>query len=282
MSLPRKLAIAGAVLAVVYALVATEMPVRAAGGLLYPLRRPVRRPAPENCAEETFAGAGVSLKGWRCRAATPRRGTVIYLHGVADNRASGVGMIQRFTQRGFDVIAYDSRAHGESGGEICTYGFFEKRDLSRVIDTVPSGPIFLIGSSLGAAVALQEAADDPRVSAVVAAESFSDLRTVCRERAPFFLSETMIRKAFAVAEERGRFKIDNVNVVAAASHIAAPVLLVHGAEDHDTPPDHSKRIFVALQGPKRLILVPAAHHNESMSGRPIWGEIERWLDGVQR
>lgn len=86
--------------------------------------------------------------------------------------------------RGFDVVAYDSRAHGESDGDVCTYGFYEARDLHRVLDTVAPGPVVLFGTSLGAAVALQETAGDPRVTAVVAAETFSDLRTVASERAP--------------------------------------------------------------------------------------------------
>ena len=91
-----------------------------------------------------------------------RRGTLIYLHGVADNRASGAGVIERFRKRGFDVVAYDSRAHGESDGDACTYGFYEKQDLRRVLDSVGVGPIVLVGCSLGAAVALQLAADEPR------------------------------------------------------------------------------------------------------------------------
>jgi len=61
--------------------------------------------------------------------------------------------------------------------------------------------------------------------------------------------------------------------------IRAPVLLVHGAIDADTPPDHSRRVLAALAGPKRLILVPGAGHNESLRGE-VWDEIERWLDGV--
>ena len=66
--------------------------------------------------ELDLAGADIMLKAWRLRAAIPTRGVLIYLHGVADNRMSGTGIGQRFAQKGFDVIAYDSRAHGESGG----------------------------------------------------------------------------------------------------------------------------------------------------------------------
>src|SRR6266576_2868185 len=102
----------------------TQLPVLAAGGLLHPMRRRVDGAVPENCQDATFISEGITLKGWRCHAVIPKRGTVVYLHGVADNRTSATGVIQRFVKRGFDVVTYDSRAHGESGGDICTYGYF--------------------------------------------------------------------------------------------------------------------------------------------------------------
>jgi pimeloyl-ACP methyl ester carboxylesterase len=226
-----------------------------------------------------FEGAGVVLKGWRCGASGVRRGTLVYLHGVADNRTSAAGVIARFRPKGFDVIAYDSRAHGESNGAACTYGFFEKQDLRRVLDGVSPGPIVLIGTSLGAAVALQEAADDTRVRALVAAETFSDLRTVATERAPVFFTRRIIQAAFRRAEQDGGLQIDAVSPEAAAPRIVAPVLLVHGARDRQTSPQHSRKVYAALRVHKRLILVPDAGHNESL--RPsVWPEIERWIDGA--
>jgi len=259
--------------------VASELPGAGAGALLHPGRRRVVGPPPPSCTERTFAGDGVSLKGWQCRASAPRLGTLVYLHGVADNRTSGAGIVDRFGRRGFDVIAYDSRAHGESDGDVCTYGYFEKIDLHRVLDAVDPGPIVLIGTSLGAAVALQEASQDRRVVAVVAAETFSDLRTVATERAPFFFSRGTIARALDLAEQQGRFQVDAVSPVAAASTLTQPVLLIHGAADIDTPPAHSQRVLAALAGPKRLILVPGAGHNGSLRG-DVWAEIDRWVDGV--
>jgi len=156
-------------------------------------------------------------------------------------------VIERFTQRGFDAVAFDSRAHGESDGDTCTYGFFEKQDLHRILDAAGPGPIILIGASLGGAIALQEPARDARVTAVVAAET---LRT-----------------------------FDDVSPVAAAADIRIPVLLIHGADDSDTPPDHSRRVLAALKGPKRLILVPGGRHNQSLTGE-VWNEVERWVDEI--
>ncbi len=267
------------VVVVACATIPNQLAAAGAGGLLHPARRHVVTATPSTCTETTFAGDGVELKGWRCRGSVPHHGTVVYLHGVADNRSTSVGVIERFSKRGFDVIAYDSRAHGESSGNLCTYGFFEKRDLHRVIDGIAGGPIVLIGTSLGAAVALQEAALDARITAIVAAETFSDLRTVAAERAPFFFTPKIIDRAFRIAEQHAHFDASEVSPLTAALAITIPVLLVHGANDTNTSPDHSRRVFAALAGPKRLILVPGARHNESL--RPdVWNEVELWIDDV--
>jgi pimeloyl-ACP methyl ester carboxylesterase len=253
------------------------LPGAGAAALLHPVRRPLRARMPGACEAVQFDGVGVTLAAWRCQTTQPRRGGIVYLHGVADNRGSSRYLVDRFGPLGFDVVAYDSRSNGESTGDACTYGYYEKQDLRRVIDTLPPGPIVLVGGSLGAAVALQEAANDPRVTTVVAAETFSDLRTIAAERAPFFFTPGIIRRGLALAERAAAFKVDDVSPVKAASTLAIPVLLIHGDADRATRPEHSKRVAAALKGPKRLILVPGADHNESL--RPeVWTEIERWID----
>jgi alpha-beta hydrolase superfamily lysophospholipase len=279
MRVPRRTAVAFIALAGLAFLLHSQLPAIGAGALLHPYRRIPDVPVPRSCVDQVLEGAGVKLAGWRCDASGTRRGAVVYLHGVGDNRASGVGIIQRFVSRGLDVVAYDSRAHGGSGGDACTYGFFEKEDLKLVIDTLEAGPIVLLGTSLGAAVALQHAGRDARVSAVVAAETFSDLRTAAEERAPFLFANSAVDQSFALAEQQATFRIHDVSPVRAAALISIPVLLVHGDADRETPPAHSQRVYDALRGPKKLILVPGAAHNASLRGE-VWSEIERWVDSV--
>ena len=113
--------------------VISQLPSLAAGGLLHPWRRPVSQPPPPGCEDKTFPGMGVALAGWQCHAPGEQRGTLVYLHGVADNRAAVAGIVSRFMAQGFDVVAYDSRSHGNSQGDICTYGFYEKEDLRSVL-----------------------------------------------------------------------------------------------------------------------------------------------------
>jgi len=277
MSRSRRLSIVAGLCSLAVAGCSSPLAGVAAGALLHPARRHLSVSAPAGCTDSHVEAEGVMLAGWRCAAARARRGTLVYLHGIADNRGSARGIIERYTPRGLDVLAFDSRAHGESGGDACTYGYFEKQDLRRILDTAAPGPIVLFGTSLGAAVAMQEAATDSRVRSIVAAEIFSDLRTVARERAPFFLTNGTIESAFRRAEHEGRFVVDAVSPVDAASHITVPVLLIHGAEDHDTRPAHSERVLAALRGPKRLILVPLKGHNHSLSG-DVWASIDEWIE----
>jgi organic hydroperoxide reductase OsmC/OhrA/pimeloyl-ACP methyl ester carboxylesterase len=257
-----------------------QAPSLAAGALLHPFRKPLLRAAPPGCTEAQWASAGIVLEGWRCAADGRPKATLIHLHGIADNRGSAAAIVRRYQAQGFDVIAYDSRANGASGGEACTYGFYEKHDVSRVIDSVRTGPVVLLGGSLGAAVALQAAAVDSRIRAVVAAETFSDLRTIARERAPAVLTEEMIARAFEEAESRGRFRVDEVSPVEAARHITVPVFLVHGADDRATVPDHSRRVFAALAGPKRLRIVEGAGHSGSLTADVLLGPTEDFLKGA--
>jgi alpha-beta hydrolase superfamily lysophospholipase len=249
-----------------------------ANALLHPQRRPMTRQPNRAFDAVEFEGAGVKLKGWWFHGGG-KRGTVIFLHGVADNRGSAVGIADHFLARGFDVVAYDSRAHGESAGEVCTYGFYEKQDLRRVLDRVASKPIVVMGTSMGAAIALQAAAEDPRIAAVVSVSSFSDLRTAASERTPFFASKGNIAEAFKLAEDAGKFRADDVSPMAAAAHVTAPTLIVHGDNDDETPPAHAQRIFAALHEPKRLILVPNGGHNHVLTA-DVWREIDGWLDAA--
>jgi uncharacterized protein len=250
-----------------------------AGALLHPSRRPVGPPPALAHRDVAFRGDGVVLRGWLFPAAPGGRGiAVVYLHGSGDTRASGGWIAERLVPRGFDVLAYDGRAHGASDGDACTYGFHERLDLRRGLDALGIGRAILLGVSLGGAVALQAAPEDPRVIGVVAVATFSDLESIARDRAPFFASDRQIREAFALAEREGHFRVAEVSPVAAATRIHVPVLLVHGSEDRETRPAHSERVFAALAGPRRLLIVEGAGHADALGA--AWPAVREWIDRV--
>ena len=115
------------------------------------------------------------------------------------------------------------------------------------------------------------------MTGIVAAEAFSDLRSIATDRAPWLLSGVLLSRAFRVAEARGRFDVASVSPVECRAVVAhsRPADSRRRRRGHAT--GHSQRILAALPGPKRLVLVPNAGHNQSLNSPAIWDDIDRWL-----
>jgi alpha-beta hydrolase superfamily lysophospholipase len=234
--------------------------------------------------EVTFESHGTKLSGWLFEPEGTPRGLVVHLHARMYTRVGGIATADALVPRGYAVFAYDQRAHGASGGEHCTYGALEKHDLARAIDAIGISPVYVVGHSFGASVALQGAAADPRIRGVVSASCYSDLRAALTERAaemPLVTPE-QAASAIAIAERKAGFHVDDVSPFVAASHIEVPVLLVHGDRDTATPPRHSERLLTGLHVPKRLYIVEGANHTEVLDDprAPVWAEIGGFFDGL--
>ncbi|HZS37599.1 MAG TPA: alpha/beta fold hydrolase [Polyangia bacterium] len=260
----------------------------AADALLHPMRRPSSG-APAGAAPFAVeVEPGVALRGWLARGFPPRRGLILYLHGVGDNKDSAIGLATRYGPRGWDVAAYDARAHGESGGANCTYGFYEKRDVARVLDTLQASgarvePTILFGASMGAAVALQAAPLDGRVRAVVAQSPFADLDGAVRAMKPFFLSHQSVVLARLVAEERARFQLAGVSPLASVRALGVPLLLVHGTADAKLPVENSRRLLAAAaSADKTLIEIAGGGHDDLWSRAETWQAIDPFIDRATR
>jgi alpha-beta hydrolase superfamily lysophospholipase len=233
------------------------------------------------------AADGVPLRAWFFRAAAPSGNAVILLHGVADNRTGTVGFARIFLARQYDVLAIDSRAHGESGGSLATYGLLEVDDLHRWADwlTKDRGErrLFGLGESMGAAILLQALRDDHRFAAVAAESPFSSLREVAYYRLAAklhcgpWLGRTLLRPivetGFWYARLRYGLKLDRVSPAAAAASTQVPILLIHGAEDRNIPPSQSRQILAAARGRAELWIVPHAGHTAACAQSPV--EFER-------
>ena len=79
-------------------------------------------------------GSELKLAGWWIPTEGPHGKTAIILHGYSDAKVGGIAWAPLLRSFGFNVLALDLRAHGESGGKYTTAGFFERPDISQVID----------------------------------------------------------------------------------------------------------------------------------------------------
>lgn len=233
---------------------------------------------------EVDAGGGIILKGWWAKAQLPRRGLVLWLHGVGDNKDSAEGLVDRWTKRGFDVAAYDARAHGASGGKVCTYGYYEKDDVKRVLDVLEkagadSQRTILMGYSMGAAVALQAAPLDGRVRAVAALAPFAELETAAARAAPFWMRDKSVHEAFRLAMNQAQFSVGEVAPVRSVVKLNVPLLLIHGERDHKLPPGDSRAILAAAASrDKQLLVVENANHDNLLDHDETWKALDQFLD----
>lgn len=222
----------------------------------------------ENVSVETFDG--LHLSGWFV-AQRKAIGTVIYLHGVGDCKIAGVPFAQFLFHKGFNIFLYDSREHGESEGYYCTYGFYEKYDVSAVITYLQSrkdvkiGKIGIFGTSMGGAVAIQAAAIDPRISAIISEGSYTALRTVFVDyqkriiKLPWHFLRNI---ALVQSQKMANFKARLVAPIEDIKRVHVPILIVHGKNDSFIKSEYSKMLCDAANEPKRLLLIDNAGHND--------------------
>jgi alpha-beta hydrolase superfamily lysophospholipase len=268
-----------------------------AGGILGPIiLHPVRRSigaaqvaqadesfSRENAIREDFhvtALDGVVLQGWKVRPAHPNGDWVLLFHGRSQNRLAMMNYGHFLLASGYSVVMMDARAHGESGGTIATYGYLERYDSRAILDALTANEhvshAFALGESMGAAVALQSAAMDPRIQGVVAEGAFRNLHEVMFDyaglRLSAFLGKTLFRPAAIIAvheaEQQGGFRFDDVSPEESVAVRRFPVLLISGLSDHNIPKRHSEAIFLAASGPKELWLVPGARHQKALQTAP--------------
>ena len=217
---------------------------------------------------------GFKLSCWLVRQPGTSRGTIIYLHGVGDCKIGGVPYAKLFYEHGFNVFLYDSRRHGTSEGHYCTFGFFEKFDLSAAIDFVlsrkdiPVHRIGVFGTSMGAAVALQAAAIDKRIDAIVAEASFTNLRTVMVDyqkriiKLPWHFLRNL---AMSRSQKLAHFKAMFVSPIHSVQSVHKPILFIHGTDDTRIRAEYSKALYENANQPKELFLIHKGDHTDLLN-----------------
>ena len=229
---------------------------------------------------EVRADDGALLRGWKVRAAKPNGNWVLVFHGVADNRVGAVGQAQILLEAGYSVVMMDARAHGASEGAMATYGWLERNDTKGIVTALEGAEhprhLFALGESMGAGIALQSAAVEPRIEAVVAEAPFASLREAAYDYAGLqrypLLGKTLLAPGAWMMIYHGElaagFPAAEVSPEKAVTERAFPVLLICDAGDNVLPCRHTRRIYAASRGPKQMWVVARAFHTAALGYEP--------------
>jgi len=121
--------------------------------------------------------AGRRVSAWWIAAHPdgPGRATVILVHGRDGNRGDMLPIAAFLVAAGYDAMAIDLRAHGDSEGEFLSPGYLEVEEIDAAIayaHRVSSRPIVLLGHSVGAVAVLHASSRGPAVVGAVADSPF--------------------------------------------------------------------------------------------------------------
>jgi len=259
-------------------------------GLLHP---PNLNPVRKEQTDEMLARTGarkedfsvrvpdeIELRGWKIRPRLPNEDWILVFHGVSDNRTGVLGHAELLLRHGYNVVMMDSRAHGESGGNIATYGWEERYDTVAITNALYSTEkvqhLGALGVSMGAAIALQSAEVEPRIGGVIAEDPFANLREVSYDYAGLhfnpFLGKSLFLPATVVAmnemAKAGGFLPDAVSPESAVAARPFPILLICGTRDRTIPCRHAEMIYRAAHGSKDLWIVEGAEHSSALGRLP--------------
>jgi pimeloyl-ACP methyl ester carboxylesterase len=219
---------------------------------------------------------GVSLSGWWIPAADPR-GSAVLVHGANRSRAEMIGKVPFLHAQGLNVLVFDARHHGRSGGDISTFGYKERLDVRAAVAEArrrSPGPIVAWGISLGAAAVLLASAEDPAIAAVVSDAAYRSLPDTVRHHAELarnwkpwlkpLPAGPLAEGALFWIRKRGGFDPAAVDIVRAAGQLGSrPALFVANAGDMRMPMEIAFELKQAAGPHARVLVVPGHSHGRS-------------------
>lgn len=193
---------------------------------------------------------GVSLSAWY----TPPKNEAVILvaHGYGDKRAEDFYAL--FASHGYGVVAWDFRAHGKSGGEFSSLGYYETLDVKAALDFALAQPdvkhVGAWGGSMGAVTMIRATAQYPQIEALIADSPFETLEDEMDLRVPFPMMRSLIE---FFAEAQSGADIELVRPVDDITSISPrPVFIIQGMADGMVPLDSAQRLYDAAGEPRQL------------------------------
>src|SRR2546423_3029905 len=179
---------------------------------------------------------------------------------------------------GYNVLLFDPRGCGKSGGSTVGLGATEPRDTSLAVELAReqfgTTKVAVLGISLGAGAAILAAAKDQTISAVIADSPWTD-QDLQLSRLSFLplgsLRVPLPPYGVAAVNMMVGADVTKARPLDAIARISPrPILLIHSADDDNatTPVEGSRRLFAAAGEPKDLWIAPRGGHVGAMNAFP--------------
>jgi alpha-beta hydrolase superfamily lysophospholipase len=273
--------------------------------------------ASESLSLELQAADGLRLFAQAWLPPAPRA-VIALVHGIAEHSGRYGFLAARANQRGLGVVAADLRGHGRSPGER---SYVERFDaylqdvdalLARAADLAGGRPLFLMGHSMGGAIALRWLALRQRTLAGLILSSAAlkigddvprwllalapllsrwlphlrgarfDPALISRDAAAVeaYVNDPLVSLLAPPARTGAELLLAMAANQAAAPKLSAPLYLFHGTADRLTSPLGSREIHAAWGGTdKTLRLWPDSRHEtlNDFDREAVAAELLDWV-----
>jgi pimeloyl-ACP methyl ester carboxylesterase len=228
----------------------------------------VPNPPTTSAAEDLVTSDGVALACRRWIAADPVGVGIVLVHGftATKDEPAVVHAAETLAGAGFDVLSYDARGHGDSGGE-CTLGYHEHLDVAAAFEALrpEHDQVVLVGASMGSIAMLRFAAEADGYAGVVSVSGPAKWRIPRTGRSILAALVTQTKWGRKVASSRMNVRLaerwTRMPEPADMVHrITAPLVIVHGLGDKFLRPEEAIDLYDAANDPRRLMLVEGMGH----------------------
>lgn len=194
---------------------------------------------------------------------------ILLLHGIGGGKEHFYELAKSLAEQQIASVVYDARGHGESEGQYISYGYFEKQDVSVIVEAAkqryPDIPIGIWGNSMGGAVAIQALAIEPQLDFGIIESTFTDLTQIVydyQKRYSFGIGlQPICNYALKRAGEIGHFDPKQVRPIDAVKNINQSIFLAHGTEDPNINFKYGQALFENLKTTdKTFYPVEGANH----------------------
>jgi fermentation-respiration switch protein FrsA (DUF1100 family) len=241
--------------------------------LYFPAREIAESPANAGLAFRELAidtEDGERLHGWWIGGRAPSLGHLLFCHGNGGNVGDRIDHVRLLATAGFDVLLFDYRGYGSSTGKPNEDGTYRDARAARAAllrqDEVEEARVLYLGESLGGAVALALARENPPAGLILQS-TFTSVRDMGRLHYPFIPSAVVP---------------DAYPSIRLIRDLRVPLLVLHGERDDIVPLSSGEALFEAAPGPKRMHVFRGLGHNDLVPlGGPEYAEaVASWAEGL--
>jgi uncharacterized protein len=226
-------------------------------------------------AWSTRTSDGITLRGWFLPT-RDRRHLVVLVHGMWSSWLEMAALGRDLHRRGFDVLLFDLRGHGQSDPSRLYLGRRERADIRAVMswaqkEGFTDDRIGWLGYSMGGSTLLMEAARNPQIHVVVIDSPYGDLPQLLKKQLslhsglPNWFNPGILLAARLIYGVRTD---DLVPIRSARAWGERPLLLIHGESDTIVPVSQAHALAEAAGSSCLTMTLPGVDHVQAYDSDP--------------